>query len=388
MLAFSSKQYAQTTLSRLPWMRNSVIRILRYHDKKKQALSSLPRTVSLFFKGHTDTGLVFADRSRDILAKLFFQAASRQLQKLSYQQTKAIMMNTCSFSPILPTIAHWADWSLGRYGFCGSVDRQPKIVFVKADPQYISEFYERYLPLIKQNTRFTLITGDSDATLPLQVDLRFGSYENSGIHAILRSLHDDKRLFRWYSQNLDSAWDKITPIPLGFWESGGTGLLRMALRQDPGSPIRARTLKVFCAHRHREGPQWQKRKLVSERAQGDWKECVDFYESVPPADFFTTICDYPFVMCVGGGGLDPSPKAWTALLAGAIPIIENNPTTMAYRDLPVIFVDSWDDLELNTTLLREWVDRLAPHFELPELRMAVLEKLSMGYWLKRIGRSH
>jgi hypothetical protein len=152
--------------------------------------------------------------------------------------------------------------------------------------------------------------------------------------------------------------------------------------------IRARKLRAFCAHRLREGAQWQRRKLVTHKALNEWKECVDYYESVPAADFVNTISNYSFVMCVGGGGLDPSPKAWTALLAGAIPIIEKNVTTMAYSDLPVIYVDAWDALELNHDRLCEWLDALAPQFEEPERRKTVLDKLSMGYWLDRIRQSH
>ena len=38
-------------------------------------------------------------------------------------------------------------------------------------------------------------------------------------------------------------------------------------------------------------------------------------------EYLALVASVPFVACVHGGGLDPSPKAWEALLVGTIPII-------------------------------------------------------------------
>ena len=35
-------------------------------------------------------------------------------------------------------------------------------------------------------------------------------------------------------------------------------------------------------------------------------------------DFLSHMVQYPFIVCVHGGGMDPSPKAWEALMLGMI----------------------------------------------------------------------
>jgi hypothetical protein len=71
-------------------------------------------------------------------------------------------------------------------------------------------------------------------------------------------------------------------------------------------------------------------------------------------------------------------------MAGAIPIIERNPTTEAYRDLPVVYIDSWETLVLDQDTLQRWIDTWQPSFNDPALRQEILRRLSMGYWLAKI----
>jgi hypothetical protein len=312
---------------------------------------------------------------------------SKHLKELPEERTNTILLNTCSLSPLLAPIAHWADWSLHRQGFNGNTKKQPKLIFVKADISFLNTFYNKHLPLIDSSTRYTLITGDSDATIPRQIDRRFAKHDETMIK-MLKSIHDDPRLIGWHAQNLDAAWPKQSPIPLGFWEEGGTDLYRKVLQGSPRVGIREKQLKAFLAHRLRPRPQWLKRHVATQKALNEWKDHVDYFVEVPPSDFFLKISRYSFVMCVGGGGLDPSPKAWTAMLAGAIPIIEVNKTTEAYRDLPVIFVESWETPNLNSEDMHQWREELAPYFEQADLRMRVLQQLSMGYWIRHIRGNH
>lgn len=337
----------------------------------------------LFFEGYAESALPLLNHWRDRSAVACFGVTSRFLKALPESRVATILLNTCSLSPKLATMAHWADWSLHRQGFNGDLTKQPRFVFVKGDFACIQRFCLDYLPLIDSNSRFVLVTGDTDATIPLQVDKRFSPNDSDQID-LLRHLHDDPRLIHWYAQNIDSLWSKLTPIPLGYWERGGTRLYRRVLRRSRTAPIRHRPLKVFCAHRVRSGRQWDKRRLVTEKSLNEWRDVVDYFASVEPSRFFATVGRYPFVMCVGGGGLDPCPKAWTALLAGAIPIIEANETTQAYKDLPVVYVESWQTLRLDREVLQGWLDQHAARFDELNFEQSVLRKLSMGYWLNTV----
>ena len=52
---------------------------------------------------------------------------------------------------------------------------------------------------------------------------------------------------------------------------------------------------------------------------------------------------YNFTICVHGGGIDPSPRAWEAIMRGSIPIIRESPVAEAYRMLPVVIIPTFDD---------------------------------------------
>jgi hypothetical protein len=90
----------------------------------------------------------------------------------------------------------------------------------------------------------------------------------------------------------------------------------------------------------------------------------------------TLLSTYAFVLCPEGGGLDPSPKAWEALLAGCIPIIRRNASSEGHAHLPVLFVDAWTADALSEDALhsayRDLRDRL-------EDRPALLEQLSLQH---------
>jgi hypothetical protein len=299
-----------------------------------------------------------------------------------------LVLNTRLVEPTIPSIAHWADWSLTRHGFFGNLRDQPGLLFVKAVPECLELFLERYLPRLEATTRFVLVTGDADTTLPRQVDRRFPDHLACGLQQRLLSLLDDPRLLHWYAENLDTPLEGVTPVPVGCINSDGHVIFRQVLAEDRPIAIRERPLKAFCAHYIREGPQWENRRNVMRLATSDWRAFVDWHEQIPYNDFFPTLKAYPFVICAGGGGLDPSPKAFTALLAGAIPIIERNPTTLAYGDLPVAYVDHWDSHSLSPARLEAWREELHPQFEDPAQRHAVLEKMSMAHWLRRIRAHH
>ncbi len=51
--------------------------------------------------------------------------------------------------------------------------------------------------------------------------------------------------------------------------------------------------------------------------------------------------------CVHGSGIEPSPKAWEAVLIGCIPIIQHSTLDDAYEKLPVVFIHEWKDLFEN-----------------------------------------
>lgn len=105
---------------------------------------------------------------------------------------------------------------------------------------------------------------------------------------------------------------------------------------------------------------------------------------MPEADFMAALEAHAFMLCVEGGGLDPSPKAWSALLHGAIPIIRDSPLVPAYARLPDVVVADWHEGALCPAKLARWHAALRPWFDDPDARREVLHRLSGDYWWRLI----
>ncbi|MEL6544384.1 MAG: hypothetical protein AAFQ82_07145 [Myxococcota bacterium] len=154
---------------------------------------------------------------------------------------------------------------------------------------------------------------------------------------------------------------------------------------EPPPPLAKRNPRVLCMHRVRDGAQWQPRRRVSELARGPWSpfcDVVDREES--REEFLGRMRQAAFVLCVEGGGLDPSPKAWEALLQGAVPIIRRSPLHRAYGQLPVLEVAQWEPQSLTQEMLVQAQVRFSALMDGAGARKELLHRLSLDYWWQQI----
>lgn len=255
----------------------------------------------------------------------------------------------------------------------------PRHIFLSLRSPFeaIAVFTNFVLPKLHQS--FVLVSGSEDVTIPNQYDHRWRRF-NAEERTKLQEILSHPLLLHWFAENLDDAsHPKFSALP--------TGMVFPNSRPHDGvaiptvTPISQRPLRVLCAHRTRSGPQWSTRKHVSALARSAWQRCCTVLdEEVSEADFLQLVEDHSFVLCVEGGGLDPSPKAWQTILHGAIPIVRRTGTQQAYAKLPVAFVHDWLPDTIDPTRLLEWRDILLPDFDQPSQRRLTLRRLSADYW--------
>ncbi|WP_420434322.1 hypothetical protein [Hyphobacterium sp.] len=223
----------------------------------------------------------------------------------------------------------------------------------------ILHFAEAVLPRIKSD--FVLFSGSEDLTLPRQVDQRWQTYP-APVRAAIDTILEHSHLKTWWAENLDeAAHSKLHPMPLGLLPSGGGHAMAEVVEFEP---LNRRPLSVLCAHRVRTGPQWEPRRKVTELARNAWADWTTVLEeAVEPPIFNRLLSRHSFVLCVEGGGLDPSPKAWQALLQGAIPIIRKSPTAEAYRDFPVVMIDDWTARNITRDKLEAWREQISTTYQ-------------------------
>ncbi len=258
---------------------------------------------------------------------------------------------------------------------------QTVFVSMRAHEYALAHFFDVVLPQL--TSPFVLVTGSEDITLPRQIDQRWPSLDPA-MQAKLTGLLDNPLLVHWFCENLDEKrHPKLSPLPLGMvfpqavtdvridapeWKSTG--------RKYP---------RILCAHRVRDGGQWEPRRRVTELAKSHWRSFVTILEEpVDENEFEALVRDHAFVLCVEGGGLDPSPKAWQTLLNGSIPVIRHTAVSGAYTDFPVVQVNEWAPEALSADKLDGWFDAFYRNGYLARQRAAIIEKLGIEYWWSRI----
>ncbi len=261
--------------------------------------------------------------------------------------------------------------------------QEPRHIFLSLrSPKIAIEYFvTEVLPTILGS--FVLVTGSEDVTLPNQTDQRWEPFDaktRGNIDAIARH----PLLRHWFAENLDEKWTtKVSPLPTGFvypntWRTP-------PLYQPKVPKLRERALSVLCGHRVREGRQWEPRRIVTQLAHTEWRDFTRLIEKpVSERVFLSIVKECSFVLCVEGGGIDPSPKAWQALQYGAIPIMKRSPVSEAYSALPGIFVDEWSSDALNREKLLRWRLELIDKFDDVNQRDELLSRLSISYWWKMI----
>lgn len=257
---------------------------------------------------------------------------------------------------------------------------------IRSKPTFAAVIFERanssvlsaHLASLREKT---VILGGTDSTFPVQSDVRFPPRTPLEV-ARLGEVTNLQTAF--YVENLTSYQENLSPIPGGVLPHPWLGAVRL-VRKTP--PSRAAKKPVFCAHRTRKtSDQWETRRLVTKLAQGPWSDFVDIAAArLDLKTFRKQLSLHAFTLCVEGGGLDPSPKAFEALIHGSIPIIRESPLADAYRHLPVVVVSEWKEDALSRDFLAEELLRNRREWEDWSL---VLERLSSNYWLELVKNQH
>ena len=315
----------------------------------KEAAEALHRCVSA-------SGFAFRphNRARD---KLYDWVLASTVQSVRYDGPSGIPVR--------------CDWVVGtrtrHLDVYGNTTLQPRTVFVRADQ--LQKFHHFLLPCL--TGPIVLLLGDSDATIPRQTNVKYTNHKPPQTrptvqvspfkpikknryfdYAIWKSWLADSRIVHIFVSNLDEKQNssKVSAFPVGMNPGEGytASFLHASvddhLLQRKPAPIIDRPLIVRYCNRiknevgGKKSDQYKTRRLVQRACETVWTDwCIAGATKGPGLRYLEEIGQYPFVLCVRGGGRgqDPNPCAWSALLAGSIPIIQRFSGDLIYIGLPV-----------------------------------------------------
>lgn len=236
--------------------------------------------------------------------------------------------------------------------------------------------------LQKINQNINVIIAGEDKTYPNSIDLR-----HKQASWLINELHSHKYVNKIFIENLDSYVDKSEPLPLGI--NPKLCPADWSYFSNYEKIDSTKRLKVVNFNISRSGnAQWDERLLVKHLYETSWKlNCLQDIGQINHKQYLEILGNNMFSLCVHGGGLDPNPKLWEALLVGSIPIIrKNKPHTDIYVELglPVVIVEDWSSETINSEKLKIWRDKYYDHFLDKQKRRNMLEKLSLDYWVKKV----
>jgi hypothetical protein len=185
---------------------------------------------------------------------------------------------------------------------------------------------------------------------------------------------------KWFSVNTQSS--RVTGIPLGITNDTNESFLHRIYGNIPMMLEVAQTPReiknlVYLNFKVETYPH--ERQLIQNMFQSkSWVTCgtpVDTFEG--RKEFLKEIRNHEFVLCPRGNGVDTH-RLWETLYMGSIPIVKNDIAHSEWQDLPILFINDWNEIT---------EERLLAEKKRIESTSWNFEKLRVGYWIDRIRRS-
>ena len=212
-----------------------------------------------------------------------------------------------------------------------SLLRKPKIIFLYTD--WLNVFIKKVLPQI--DYPFILITHNSDLWITNEY----------------QSILNNSNLIKWYAMNCHIKHDKLQPIPIGIanekWLHGDKDTL-----QDVAAMPIKKTKLVYSNFNISTNPLKRQNILNILKT----KTFIDIDTEIHQyKDYLTKLKTYKYVISPSGNSIDCH-RIWEAIYLNVIPIVEKHTALDYFTDLPILFVDSFE--EITEELLETKYDSL------------------------------
>jgi len=179
---------------------------------------------------------------------------------------------------------------------------------------------------------------------------------------------------KWYSTNVNYKHPKLESIPIGIendrWMKKVDKkwfMIQQHIKKRDNKNlvymnhnISTNPIKRLNLYQMFENKRW----VTSERG----KNGNDF------AQYIGQMYSHKFMVCPEGNGMDTH-RMWECLYMGTIPIVKKSINNSFYVDLPICFVDDWDDV--TKSFLESEYDRI-------QNISWDKEKLTFNYWENKI----
>ena len=207
----------------------------------------------------------------------------------------------------------------------------------------------------KEDKKFIVVTHNSD----VNVDASFYIPDN---------------VIKWYSQNVNNKDYKLESLPIGLENNRWFKDLKKKEKMEAMLKTPKKIINlVYMNHNVATNPE--KRSILYELfSRIPWVTSVMGKNGKYYDQYLSEVYNHHFVICPEGNGLDTH-RVWETLYMKSIPIEKRNINNQFNTDLPICFVDDWEELT-EEFLLKELQRIQSTEWN--------LDKLTFEYWKNKI----
>lgn len=217
---------------------------------------------------------------------------------------------------------------------------------------------------LKINQQFILISHNSDGNitdLPKQYDADVRLMPNN--------------LVKWYGQNVNYIHEKIESLPVG-------------LENNEWFPSTQKKEKIIEINKYSKNIK--NLLYINHNVNNNRKERIEPYDIFKNKNYCTmdygkngimfdeyidNAYNHEFVLAPEGNGIDTH-RLWECLYLNTIPIVRTNINNLFYTDLPICFINEWQDLD------EDFLDK--QYEKIINYGHWNYDKLKIDYWRKLI----
>lgn len=181
-------------------------------------------------------------------------------------------------------------------------------------------------------------------------------------------------LVHWFGQNVNVIDPRVSSIPLGLendkWlsKTPKTMLMRTAKQTPP-------VIKNLLYVNHNIATNPAERQAPYQIFDGkSWVTLQHGKNGAGFTEYLNQLYSHKFILCPQGHGID-TVRTWEALYMGVIPVEKRNLNNRFYTDLPICFVNNWEEIT---------EDFLNAEYERIKSTEWNMEKLKFSYWKDKI----
>lgn len=145
----------------------------------------------------------------------------------------------------------------------------------------------------------------------------------------------------WYSTNVDIISERVKSIPIGLENDRWLGEKLNKMQKKLQQPKLFRKM-LYMNHNISTNPTKRQKPYDVLKGQsfvttGNGANGEGF------DNYLDNLYHHPFVVCPEGNGIDTH-RVWECLYMKTIPVVIRNINNSFYADLPILFIDDWDEL--------------------------------------------